>query len=33
MISNQGKFIKEEDWEKYIGGYFIALDFTDRIFQ
>lgn len=33
MISKQGKNIKKEDWYDYVGGYFLALDLTDRELQ
>ena len=33
FISKGGSNIKKEDVHKHIGGYFIALDLTDRDFQ
>ncbi|CAD8138876.1 unnamed protein product [Paramecium pentaurelia] len=33
MISKQGKNIKKEEWYDYVGGYFLALDLTDRELQ
>lgn len=33
MIGKHGKNIKKEEWNDYIGGYFLALDLTDRVMQ
>lgn len=33
IISKTGKYIKGEKWQDYIGGYFLALDLTDRTEQ
>eukprot|EP00347_Sterkiella_histriomuscorum_P020984 403335709 len=33
MISMTGKNIKAKDWEDYIEGYFVGIDFTDRDLQ
>jgi acylpyruvate hydrolase len=33
MIGKEGKNIKQENWQEYIGGYFLALDMTDRDMQ
>ena len=30
MISTQGKNIAAKDWENYVEGYFLGIDFTDR---
>ena len=30
VLSKGGKYIKKENWKDYIGGYFLALDLTDR---
>lgn len=30
MIGKGGRFLKKEDWKSYVGGYFLALDLTDR---
>ncbi|CAI2376625.1 unnamed protein product [Moneuplotes crassus] len=29
MISKTGKHIKEDEWQSYVGGYFLAMDITD----
>jgi acylpyruvate hydrolase len=30
VVSKEGKNIKKENWREYVGGYFLALDLTDR---
>lgn len=30
LIGMTGKNIKAADWEQYVEGYFIGIDFTDR---
>jgi len=32
MICKKGKNIKQNECDEYIGGYFLALDLTDRDF-
>lgn len=29
MLSKGGSNIKRGDWKSYIGGYFLAIDYTD----
>lgn len=33
IIKKKGKNIKKKKWKDYIGGYFLALDITDRTLQ
>ncbi len=33
MISEKGKYINENDAMTHVGGYFLALDLTDRDLQ
>lgn len=30
MVAKNGKNIQKDQWEEYVGGYFLALDLTDR---
>ena len=30
LIGKQGKNINPEEWDQYVGGYFLGIDFTDR---
>ena len=29
MLKKGGRDIKQEEWRDYVGGYFLALDYTD----
>ena len=33
LIGMTGKNVREEDWHKFVEGYFIGIDFTDRMLQ
>lgn len=33
MIGKEGKNIEKQNWQEYVGGYFLALDLTDRDMQ
>ena len=33
IIGKPGKFIAKENWREHVGGYFLALDLTDRTEQ
>jgi 2-keto-4-pentenoate hydratase/2-oxohepta-3-ene-1,7-dioic acid hydratase in catechol pathway len=30
LICKTGRNIAKEDWKNHVGGYFLAIDFTDR---
>lgn len=33
MLCKSGRYIPEKGWKSYVGGYFLALDLTDRNLQ
>ena len=33
MIGKKAKYVKAEDYDNYIEGYFVGIDFTDRDLQ
>ena len=33
LIGKTGKNIQANDWKQHVEGYFIGIDFTDRVMQ
>jgi acylpyruvate hydrolase len=33
IVAKRGRYIKAADADSYVGGYFLALDLTDRDLQ
>jgi len=31
ILRQGGRDIKQSDWKKHIGGYFLLIDYTDRV--
>lgn len=33
VIGKTAKHVEAKDWEQYVDGYFVGIDFTDRTLQ